>query len=69
MNFGSFGEIVFRTVFSPKRLKEAKSYSYKVHKPVNTEVLYEYLGKDEESLEISIVLNEDAKFRIWRRRI
>ncbi len=55
--WGSFGEIVFKSGFSPKSLKESVDYSYKAHKLVGQDVLYDFTGKGEESLEITITLN------------
>lgn len=57
MNWGAFGEITFKTGFAPKSLKESKTYSYRVHKPVKSLPLYDFTGKDEENLEIQITLS------------
>ncbi len=55
--WGSFGEITFKSGFSPNTLKEIKNYSFRVHKPVNNPLLYEFTGEDENTLDIAITLN------------
>ena len=55
--WGSFGEITFKSGFSPRTLKETKNYSFRVHKPVNNPLLYEFTGEDEKTLDITLTLN------------
>ena len=57
MNWGSFGKVTFKSGFSPRTIKEVKDYSYKIHKPINKPLLYEFTGEDKKNLEITVILN------------
>ena len=57
MNWGSFGEIIFKTGFSPQNLKRSNTYRYKKHETFSEYPLLEYTGEGIESIEITIQLS------------
>ena len=57
MNWGSFGEITFKTGFTPKSVKRSNAYRQKAHETFNEYPLVDFLGESLETLELNIELS------------
>ena len=54
---GSFGEITFKTGFSPKSVKRSNAYRQKIHETFNEYPLIDFLGESLETLELNVELS------------
>lgn len=60
MNWGSFGNIVFRLEQTPKELGEDLNYKFAIHERIGRRGVYEFLGHGESKIEISFVLTSQS---------